>query len=153
MGKKVNFNSKNNKKNTNKLKIIGIVLIAILIVYILVQSLIKTYKNLPKNNTETKKLYYDVNKYSSLADVLSGYEAKLIQTDDSEDILKIYISFSRNLYTNEKSNKAYFYGLINVVAEYEKYKNFELIDNSRQIDIEIKCLNSKISEIKINRRY
>lgn len=150
MGEKVNFNSKKNKKNINKLKIIGIVLIAILIIYILVQSLIKTFKSFPKNNVELKESYYKVSDYGSLEEILKNYECKLVSKDETNGVLTAYLTFKVDLYTGNTSNERYFNDLCRVLAEYQKFKDFELIDNTKNIKISVKCEDKKIVELKIN---
>ena len=74
------------------------------------------------------------------------YNCKLLS--DENNVIKV--SFSVNLYDGETSNERYFTNICKVVASYKKYEDFELIDNSKKIDIEVKCGDNSIAEIKIN---
>jgi uncharacterized membrane protein YjfL (UPF0719 family) len=150
MGRKVDFRPKNNSKLKKHIKIAVIVIIAILVVYIIIKGVIGAFKSLPQNVNEESKLYFDVTKYNSIDELLSGYDAKFLRMNDSGEILKIYVTFSKNLYTGDTSNRGYFWGIAGAVAKFENFKDFELIDENRDIDIEVSCGDSSIVEFKIN---
>ena len=150
MGEKVNFNTKKNNSNRKKIKIIGIILICIFVIYFIIQGVIKAYKSLPNNNVELKKAYYNVSEYGSLEEILKNYQCKLVSKDETNGILTAYVSFNVNLYTGNTSNERHFTNLCRIIAEFQKFKNFNLIDNEKDINIEVKCSGTKIVELKIN---
>ena len=150
MGNKVDYRPKKNKKIIKYLKIAGIVIVALIIVYFLIQSILRAYRTTITPDSSNSNLHYDLNEYDSLEELLSAYGCVYISEVSTSDLLKITVKFDRDLYTDETSNENYFLAIINVVAEYENYKNFELIDESRNIDIVVTCENSSIVQIQIN---
>jgi hypothetical protein len=152
MGEKVNFNKNNSKFNKKKIKIAVILIIAILVVYLLVKSLISVYKSLPQdiNNNNNEIVSFKANQYGSLEDLLSSYGCILISKNETSNKLTVYLNFDVNLYTGSTSNENHFLNMCRVIAEFIDFKNFELIDNTRNIDIEVTCEDQKIVEFKVN---
>lgn len=150
MGVKVNYNSKNNKKLKKYIKIAGIVILGIFIIYIVIQSTIRAYRETVSQDTGTASLHYEVKDYESLKDILNAHGCSYISEDRTTELLTIYVKFDRDLYTGETSNESFFDNLIKVIADFENHCNFELIDETRGIDILVTCENSAITEIKIN---
>lgn len=148
MGKKVNFN----KNKSNKLKLLGTILLLIFIIVIIILSIKRVKNGLNQIDTPTANtdIGYSVGSYTSLKDLLNTYNCKLLSEDENNGVIEIKVSFSENLYDGETSNERYFNNICKVVAEYEKYENFDLIDNSKNIKIEVKCEDESIAEIKIN---
>lgn len=152
MSDKVDFSKKktNNNKKNKKVKILVIAVISVLVIYILIQSIIRAYKSLPKPVPEDKKIRYSVSEYDSLEEILARFNCKLISKEETNELLKVYLSFNVGLYTNNQSNESYFLNMCKIIAEFEKFKNFQLIDTEKDINIEITCENTNIVEIKIN---
>ena len=150
MGNKVDYRPKNKKKITKYLKVAGIIIAIILIAYFLVQSILRAYRTTISPDTTSSDLHYDLSEYKSLEDLLKAYGCVYISDVKATDFLKITVKFDRDLYTDQTSNEKYFMAIIQVVAEYENYKNFDLVDNSRDIDIVVTCENSSIAQIEIN---
>ena len=151
MGQKVNYNSKKSKK----LKKIVFIILTIILCIIVIKTLITTMNQLKEQNNPTNEnndnsIKYSVEDYSSLEALLNNYNCELKSQKKSGGTLILDVSFSVNLYDGEESNERYFDNICKAVAAYIKYENFELIDNSKKIDIEVKCEESYIVEIKIN---
>ena len=150
MGQRVNFNKKfNNLKGKKKIfLVVGIVLIVV-ILGLLIKKYLDIYKvDIGANNTVA--LHYDTGSYNSLAELLYAYDTELVRIDESTDVHKIYVAFSRNLYSLEESNQNHFEAIIKVVADYKNYIDFELIDMGRDIEIKVTCQDESIIQIVIN---
>lgn len=149
MRDKINYEQKN--KLNKKFKIVLIVIFVMLVVYLIVQSIIRTYRSLaPQSSPNQKATYYSVSDYNTLKQLLNNYKCSYISERTNNGILIINVKFDRDLYTDKKSNEKYFTDLLKLIAEFENYKNFELIDETRDIDIKVTCQNKSIIEIKIN---
>lgn len=150
MGNKVDYRPKDRKKLIKYLKIVGIVILVLIIAYLLVQSVIRAYRSTIVPEQSTADLHYNVDEYESLEDILSSHGCVYISEFRTSELLTIYVRFDRDLYTGDTSNERFFENLINVIAEYENYRNFELVDEDRDIDIVVTCENSSIVQIQIN---
>lgn len=146
MGERVNFNKSKGKKINFKL--ILIILIVIFVLYILIYGIIKALKKVEDKNNNVQR--FRVSEYDSLEQLLDYYSCVYIREKTEDDILKIYVSFDRDLYTGNKSNEGHFQKIITVVAEYKNFQTFELIDSVRGIDILVKCDGEYLTEITIN---
>jgi len=90
---------------------------------------------------------------TTVQEVVEYLEATYISTENSKTNgyeIDIYVKFPYNLYEKENSKETYFKNFYEQIARVTKFKSFRLIDSSRNITIEVKCNNSKISEVKIN---
>ena len=150
MGNKVDYRPKKNKKVIKYLKIFGIVIVSLIIIYFIIQSFLRAYRATISPDSSNSNLHYNINEYDSLEELLSAYGCVYISEISTSDLIKITVKFDRDLYTNETSNENYFMAIVNVVAEYEDYKSFELVDESRNIDIVVTCENSSMVQIQIN---
>ena len=149
MGQKVNFNKPRKKGKFNKNIIIAA--IAIIIVFVLIYGFVVAYKNVTTGETQRRaEMKFSVDEYKSLADLLYQYDCTYIREENEDGILKIHVSFDRNLYTGTESNEARFMKIIKVVADYKNFIDFELIDSSRDITISITCDGEYINSIVIN---
>lgn len=148
MGQRVNF-SKSKKNKINK-KIIAIIAI-ILIVCFLIYGFLVAYKNVTSQESHHKtSAKFNIDEYQTLADLLYQYDCTYIREENVDGILKIYVSFDRNLYTGTESNEARFMKIIKVVADYKNFSDFELIDLTRDITIKVICDGEYINSIVIN---
>ena len=150
MGNKVDYRPKNKKKITKYLKVAGIIVAIIIIAYFLIQSLLRAYRSTISPDTSKEEIRYEVNEYDSLQDILSAHGCVYISELKTSDLLKINVKFDKGLYTDGVSNERFFDNLIKVIAEFEEYTSFELIDESRDIDILVTCENNSIVEVQIN---
>lgn len=150
MGQKVNYNK--NKTKTNKLKIITIVILCLFVLLILIKSFKDVKKSIDnqKNEPKATTIYTTVKDYQSLEELLASYNCNVLSKQETEDLFTIKLSFGENLYSGETSNERYFTNICKAVAEYIDYKNFRLIDEDKNIDIEVKCEKPYIVEFKIN---
>ncbi len=148
MSEKVNYNA---RKNNNKLKISVIVIVILIAVYIITISVINTFKSMPKEVTyDPDKTYYKVSDFNSLEEIFAHYKCKLISHEEINNVVVMKVSFDVNLYTGEHSNENHFVNLSRVIAEFLDFKNFEMIDTSKDIDIEVICEKPNIVQFKIN---
>ncbi|MCI8308685.1 MAG: hypothetical protein HFJ45_00365 [Clostridia bacterium] len=152
MGERVNFKRKNNNDIPKKIKIVGIILVSILVIYIIIKSAIRAVNSIPETNIEKKEAYYKVSDYGSFEEIMQNYNCKVISKDESSGNLVAYVSFGLDLYTGDKSNERHFVQMCRVIAEFQKFKDFELIDTNKNINIAVKCEDTNIVELKINRR-
>lgn len=148
MGQKVNYN----KSKKNNIKIIGIVFLSLFVLVIL----FRTFKNLKDSlpidleSPDKAEFYFSVKDYKTIEELIASYNCKFIRKEETSDLLKLYLQFEVDLYSGNNSNENYFLNMSKVIAEFIDYKNFELIDNNKNIDIEVKCENPNIIEYKIN---
>ena len=149
MGQKVNYN----QNKTNKLKIVGIVILSLLIVLVLLMVMKrgdKSQNNNVQNSQNISGFAYSTTKFESLEAILKSYDCKLISKQETNDLVKANVNFKYGLYTGEKSNENFFLNLCKIIVEFENYKNLELIDNNKDIDIEVICEGTKITQFIIN---
>ena len=148
MGQRVDYRPK--KKLNKKVKIALIILAVIIVLYFVARSAIRAYKIEIEDETSTSTFKYDVSEYESLEELLNGYECKYISETRTSSLLKVYVVFGRDLYTDDESNENYFNSIIYAIVKYEGYITFELVDETRDIDIVVTCEDSAIVQIEIN---
>ncbi len=146
---------KNNKKKKSVLKpkekmciiIVGV----IVFILILGIALMPTRKKKVTNQITDPN---DLNRgLTTVQEVVEYLEATYISTENSKTNgyeIDIYVKFPYNLYEKEISKEVYFKNFYEQIARVTKFKSFRLIDSARNITIEVKCNNNKISEVKIN---
>ncbi len=83
MGERVNFKRKNNNDIPKKIKIVGIILVSILVIYIIIKSAIRAVNSIPETNIEKKEAYYKVSDYGSFEEIMQNYNCKVISKDES----------------------------------------------------------------------
>ena len=144
---RINFNEKDDKR----LIALVIIIIAIAVFYI-IGNIIKAKNSKPADvQIDPNKAYYSVKDYNSLEEIFQKYGCRLISKEETEDgILKMMVSFDVGLYTGTKSNESHFTNLSRMIAEFLEYRNFEMVDETRKIDIVINCEKTNISEFIIN---
>ena len=116
------------KNKQKRLIIITIsVILAILLIYLTIQYF--------------KRITYDPEKpYQTVKEAVNTLGHKYIKEEKSEveEFNKdIFVTFSVDLYTNERSNQNIYYDLIYTIAKVEKYKSFRLIDTEKEIVINV----------------
>lgn len=119
-------------KNKKKLFII-IAVITVILVIGLIFFLV--------NRNQTKQ-YTSVEDFSTVKEVLEYLGCKYIRTEKSkeEDFEEnIYVGFNYDLYEGNRSNERFFNNLIELVTKVNHYKSMKLIDEQKEITIEIYC--------------
>ena len=139
-------------QNQKKLKKTVMLMIAVLML-ILLFFLIALHA---LNTKQTQKQEAILSgEFQSIKDILEYYgcEFKSVKNSDLEGFLyDIYTSFKYDLYTQEKSNEKFYNEVIEKIASFLHYKNFCLLDETKEEKIEIKvfCGDGKIQKIVIN---
>lgn len=125
------------KKIANK-KTIIIVLCVLIVVLSL--CLLKGYTT--KKQEETIKQYTNIKDFKTVEEVLIYKDCKYIRQVNSKTEgyeIDIYTEFKYDLFTGKESNKVFFDNLIGMVANVLNNRNFILIDNSKNIVIQVSC--------------
>ena len=151
MGQKANFNVKN--KKIELLKKVGIAILVAIILYATIKAIdsVKTdLKNAKQTNNGELASYNTESGYNSLEELLSKYNAEFVRIEETRDFTKIYLKFKYDLFTDEISNESYFNNISKSLAYFLNYRNFEMIDETKNIDIKIYCKKPNITEIVIN---
>ena len=148
MGTKVNYN----KKKTNKLKIVGIAILSLIVLMALIKSVKNVKNELPSliDSNNEALIYKKMDEIETIEDLIESYNCKFISSENVDNVEKIYLTSDVDLYTGNNSNEEHFLNICKGVAEFLKYKDFELIDKEKNIDIEVKCEKPNIVELKIN---
>lgn len=137
------------KKNIKKILIISILL---LIVILAVRQLVVDV--IERNSIEEKE-YNSISDFSSIEEIAKYTGCTYIKeeksTGEKYDI-DIYLKFKYPLYTDEVSNKDYYYKMIAMFLEYVNYQNIRLIDEENNIVIAVECNkeNKEINTLLIN---
>lgn len=149
MGQKINYN----KKNSSKWKIVATIILCLLAIFIVIKSLrdaVRSLKEEQSNLSQTSNIQYSVSSYDSLSSLLASRNCKLINQSAANGGIIATVNFPVDLYSGDVSNENYFLSICKLVAEFINYKNFELKDNNKNIDIEVFCEKPNIVEFKIN---
>lgn len=91
--------------------------------------------------------------FSSIKQIVEYHESKYIKDyyDKYESFsTKIEVEFKYKLYDGDESNEKFFNSVINDIAKFINYTNFEIIDSKNDIKIQVTCSNRKIQTIIIN---
>lgn len=143
--KKIRYKSQNNK-NYTKILIVLLVLTFILLLGLLITLFTIQSQSKPEKNS------YD--SLTTLEEVIEYHKSKYISEEASKlsgFYKDVYLRFVIPLYEeNDESNEEYYNKLIEDCAKIIYYRNFRLIDEERDITIEIYCDGSKIDKIIIN---
>ncbi len=148
MGKRVDY--RNNSKLRKRIKMTLIIVGLIFIIYIIVRSIINAYDSIPIDIENTNEVHYSVKDYKNLASLLVKYKCTYLRELTQNNIKNIYVNFDRDLYTGETSNENYFIKLLQLIAEYENFNDFKIIDSNRNIEIEVLCEDTNLVQITIN---
>ena len=149
MGEKVNYS----KNKNNKLKLIIIILLILVSIIILIRSIKSVRKEMiqeaqPTDSSAT--IYKSVKEYNTLEDLMKSFRCNVISKEETNEFVKVKLTFDVGLYTENVSNETHFLNICKAVAEFIDYKNFELIDTQKDIDIEVKCEKPNITDLIIN---
>lgn len=143
---------KNKKKSVfkKKEKIMIIVAGVLLFIITLGVALMPTRKQNKNQNINSTDLNRDL---TSIQEVVEYLEATYISTEKSKTSgyeIDIYVYFPYDLFENNISKESYFKNFYEKIAMVTNFKSFRIIDSQRDITIEVKCNNNKITEVKIN---
>ncbi len=136
------------KKQKRLLLIIGIIVFVFLLIIVLTP--LRNRKKEENTNVNVDDLNRNLTSIKEVVEYLEStylYEADSSQTDYEIDI---YVSFKYDLYDKDASNEIYFTNFYEKVAMVSNFKSFRIIDEGKNISIEVKCNSNKISEVLIN---
>ena len=91
--------------------------------------------------------------YTSIEQIIQANGCKYIKDfveKNDEYPIQIELGFKYDLYDGEQSNEKAYMKIINEVAKFVRYENIKMVDEEKNITIEINCLNNKIDNIRIN---
>ncbi len=135
------------RKEKIALSIAGVVLFIIILGIVMMPTRKgKNQEQKVNNNDLNRELY-------SVREVVEYLEATYISSEESKVEgynTDIYVNFPYNLYEGEVSKEIYFKNFYEKIARVTEFNSFRLIDTNRDIKIEVKCKNGKITEVKIN---
>lgn len=133
-------------KNQKRMILFTILAILALIIIFLVIAISSVKKENIKN--------IDVSTgYSSIKEVVEVNGCKYINdtyTAKREFPTEIELSFKYDLYVDEKSNEEYYTKLINDVLKFLRFTSVKMIDEEKNIIIEVTCDNGEIEKTVIN---
>lgn len=147
MGVKYNYNQKSTEKRRKRL----ILIIIIIIIILLTLACWRKFINM-KNSSEDK-VYLETSDFTSAKEILEYYGNKYYKEEklkNSTYSFIIYTSFKYDLYTDNESNEKFFNQMVNLIAEVTEYKDFILVDESKNIKIKVVCKEQEIKIININ---
>ena len=147
MGVKYNYNQKSTEKRRKRL----ILIIIIIIIILLTLACWRKFINM-KNSSEDK-VYLETSDFTSAKEILEYYGNKYYKEEklkNSTYSFIIYTSFKYDLYTDNESNEKFFNQMVNLIAEVTEYKDFILVDESKNINIKVVCKEQEIKIININ---
>lgn len=143
---------KKKKKSVLKKKEKIMIVIAGVLLFIITLgvALMPTRKQTKNQTTNSTDLNRDL---TSIREVVEYLEATYISTENSKTSgyeIDIYVYFPYDLFEENISKESYFKNFYEKIAMVTNFKSFRIIDSQRDITIEVKCNNGKITEVKIN---
>ena len=143
---------KKKKKSVLKKKEKIVIVIAGVLLFIITLgvALMPTRKQTKNQTTNSTDLNRDL---TSIREVVEYLEATYISTENSKTSgyeIDIYVYFPYDLFEENISKESYFKNFYEKIAMVTNFKSFRIIDSQRDITIEVKCNNGKITEVKIN---
>lgn len=136
-----------NKQQKRMIFITILAILALIILFLLISIL--SIKSANKTNSNI-----DISTgYSSIREVVEANGCKYIKDTylkENEYPTEIEVNFKYDLYDDDESNEAYYTKLINDVVKFLKYTNVKLVDNEKDITIEVSCINGSIAKTVIN---
>ena len=138
----------NLRQNQKRAIVLTIIAILILILMFLFVSIIF----INKSNKINKDVDISIG-YKSIQEIVEANGCKYKKDsflEDREYPVEVELSFKYDLYTNEESNEEFFMKIINEITKFVRFVNVKMIDQEKDITIEIVCTNGKIDNIIIN---
>lgn len=127
--------------------ILTIVAILILILIFLIISLLMINKDKNRYNVDVST------GYTSIEQVVESNDCKYIKDfvkENDEYPINIELEFKYDLYNDEESNETFYTKIIDEIVKFVGYTNVRMLDEEKDITIEVSCKNGKIDIIKIN---
>ena len=134
--------------NQKKAIIISAIVISFFIIIFLIIFLFLT-SSLNKNNYNPD---ISINN-KSIKQIIENNGCKYIKDyvdSDNEYPIQVELVFKTDLYTDDQSNEKSYMKLIDEIVKFVRYENVKMIDEDKDITIEITCEDGEISSIKIN---
>lgn len=135
-----------NKKSRKVFIIIFLILIIILVMVSVLLS--KVEKKVEEENIVIS--YEDL---KTIKDVVEYHKSVYISESKSskEDYdIDVKLKFRYDLYEDETSNEEFYNKIINDIAKITNYKSFRLIDEEKEITVEVICIDRAVDIILIN---
>lgn len=143
----------NNRKNKTILIIVVLVLCIILSLLSILVVVSNNKNNIEISSSDNNEIK-EIDNFKSIKEILEYSGAKYISQENmkkSDYNIKILTEFKYNLYEESFSQERYFLAIINRISYFVRYnQNYILIDESKNIEIKVKCKNNTIDEILIN---
>lgn len=143
----------NNRKNKTILIIVVLVLCIILSLLSILVAVSNNKNNIEISSSDNNEIK-EIDNFKSIKEILEYSGAKYISQENmkkSDYNIKILTEFKYNLYEESLSQERYFLAIINRISYFVRYnQNYILIDESKNIEIKVKCKNNTIDEILIN---
>lgn len=139
----MNFNKK--QKRTILLTIIAILLL--ILIFLIISIII-----INKSNIINKDVDISIG-YKSIREIVEANGCKYKKDsflENREYPVEVELGFKYDLYTNEESNEVFFMKIIDEIVKFVRFINVRMIDQEKDITIEIVCKNGKIDRIIIN---
>ncbi len=124
------------------IKKIVIIILTVVVVFITISVITRAIQDKVMENKVKNKTYTSMADFESVQEVLIYKGCKYIEENNStnsEYSKDIYLEFGKNLYNDGVSSQGYYNDLVCYVAYVLKYSNFRMIDNSKNIIIEVIC--------------
>ena len=134
---------KKNKKNKRKIIIIAVI---IFIIILLILGFYLRNKNISNSSNSINT------SFQTIEDIITFYESKYIKQENSKVEgydLDIYVGFKYNLFEGNESKENFFKMVIESITKFEDFKNIRLIDEEKNIIIEVNCNKDSKSIINI----
>lgn len=135
------------KMGVKRCLLISICMVLLIIIILVIGSYVqdKVFENKVKN-----KNYTSMKDFESVKEVVIYMGCNYIKEDKDKGY--VYLEFNKDLYENNRSNRKFFENLSAYIANVLNYSDYTMIDNSKNIIIEIKCdkENKTVTDMIIN---
>ena len=121
-------------------KIIFVILIIILIIIVVIYFMNKWKRN----------SYTSVSDFKSVKEVVKYLDCEYLSESSTKNQTEIYLKLKYLPYDNGTSYEKFYNQLMGMVANVLEFKNFVLVDNSKNIRVDVTCDGTKITDYNIN---
>lgn len=127
-----------------KIIIMIAIILLLFLLFLLIYSLVLLNKEQELNNSSTANI---VSEPKTTQDVIERYNGKYVKEENK----KIYVIFSKDLFDeNGESNENYFNNIIRDLKPFYKNQSFEIIDEEKDININVKYNENEDYAVTIN---
>ena len=132
------------KKKRKMSKISIIILVAIIVIIAIVINTLIPIKRRPSSQNKVNEISSPKD-FKSIGEAIDYTGSNMISQNGNN----IYVKIKYPTYTNQMSNQKYYLTLISYVAQIRGYKSFNIIDEEKNININVTC----DKELKIIKDY